>query len=118
LVELSQYPVQDMIPKTVAALDAGTVPDVAHADVYDFPVTGSPAMNIVDGTLRRNGAGEVIVVEPTGAETELLVQAGKAQMVVVMHGRTAVKPGDRVGLAIEVNEVHLFDAQTREVCRS
>ena len=28
-VELSQYPVQDMIPKTVSALDAGTVPDVA-----------------------------------------------------------------------------------------
>jgi len=28
-VELSQYPVQDMIPKTVAALDAGNPPDVA-----------------------------------------------------------------------------------------
>ena len=39
-VELSQYPVQDMIPKTVSALDAGTVPDVAFADVYDFQVTG------------------------------------------------------------------------------
>ncbi|HUH94169.1 MAG TPA: ABC transporter substrate-binding protein [Casimicrobiaceae bacterium] len=39
-VELSQYPVQDMIPKTVSALDAGTVPDVAYADVYDFQVTG------------------------------------------------------------------------------
>ena len=39
-VELSQYPVQDMIPKTVAALDAGTPPDVAYADVYDFQVTG------------------------------------------------------------------------------
>jgi len=39
-VELSQYPVQDMIPKTVAALDAGTVPDVAYAEVYDFQVTG------------------------------------------------------------------------------
>ena len=39
-VELSQYPVQDMIPKTVAALDAGTPPDVAFADVYDFQVTG------------------------------------------------------------------------------
>jgi multiple sugar transport system substrate-binding protein len=38
-VELSQYPVQDMIPKTVAALDAGTPPDVAYADVYDFQVT-------------------------------------------------------------------------------
>jgi multiple sugar transport system substrate-binding protein len=39
-IELSQYPVQDMIPKTVAALDAGTVPDVAYADVYDFQVAG------------------------------------------------------------------------------
>src|SRR5215210_6900074 len=39
-IELSQYPVQDMIPKTVSALDAGTPPDVAYADVYDFQVTG------------------------------------------------------------------------------
>jgi multiple sugar transport system substrate-binding protein len=39
-VDLSQYAVQDMIPKTVSALDAGTVPDVAYADVYDFQVSG------------------------------------------------------------------------------
>jgi multiple sugar transport system substrate-binding protein len=38
-VELSQYAIQDMIPKTVAALEARTVPDVAYADVYDFQVT-------------------------------------------------------------------------------
>ncbi len=40
-VELSQYPIQDMIPKTVAALDAGTPPDVAYGDVFDFQVTAS-----------------------------------------------------------------------------
>ena len=39
-VELSQYAVQDMIPKTVSALDAGNVPDVAYVDVYDFQTTG------------------------------------------------------------------------------
>src|SRR6266481_9293878 len=39
-VNLSQYAVQDMIPKTVSALDAGTPPDVAYADVYDFQVAG------------------------------------------------------------------------------
>src|SRR3979411_1789726 len=39
-VELSQYAVQDMIPKTVASLDSGTPPDVAYADVYDFQVAG------------------------------------------------------------------------------
>ena len=38
-VELSQYPIQDMIPKTVAALDSKNPPDVAYADVYDFQVT-------------------------------------------------------------------------------
>src|SRR5438128_9631257 len=38
-VELSQYAIQDMIPKTVSALDSGSPPDVAYADVYDFQVT-------------------------------------------------------------------------------
>ena len=39
-VELSQYAVQDGIPKTVSALDSGSPPDVAYIDVYDFQVTG------------------------------------------------------------------------------
>jgi multiple sugar transport system substrate-binding protein len=44
-VDLSQYPVQDMIPKTVAALDSGNPPDVAYADVYDFQVTSKWAFD-------------------------------------------------------------------------
>ena len=39
-VELSQYAIQDMIPKTVAALDSGTVPDVAYSDSYDVQAAG------------------------------------------------------------------------------
>src|SRR3954470_5729267 len=39
-VELSQYALQDMIPKTVAALDSGTPPDVAYADTYDVQASG------------------------------------------------------------------------------
>jgi pimeloyl-ACP methyl ester carboxylesterase len=39
-VELSQYAIQDMIPKTVAALDSGTVPDVAYSDTYDVQAAG------------------------------------------------------------------------------
>src|SRR5690349_12096921 len=39
-VELSQYAGQDMIPKTVAALDSGTPPDVAYADTYDVQAGG------------------------------------------------------------------------------
>ena len=44
-VELSQYAVQDGIPKTVSALDAGTPPDVAYIDVFDFQVTGKWAFD-------------------------------------------------------------------------
>ncbi len=39
-VELSRYAPQEMIPKTVAALDAGNPPDVVYGDVFDFQVAG------------------------------------------------------------------------------
>jgi multiple sugar transport system substrate-binding protein len=38
-VDLSRYAVQDIIPKTVAALDAGSTPDVSFAHTYDFQAT-------------------------------------------------------------------------------
>src|SRR5258707_15010639 len=43
-VELSQYAIQDMIPKTVAPLDSGTVPDVAYSDSYDVQAQGKWAV--------------------------------------------------------------------------
>jgi len=52
---------------------------------------------------------EIVVVEPTGAETELLIQAGDAQLILVTHGRPNVNPGDRIGLAIDPAKVHVFD---------
>src|SRR5258706_6274863 len=39
-VDLSQYAVQDMIPKTVAALDSNSPPDIAYSDTYDVQVAG------------------------------------------------------------------------------
>ena len=54
-------------------------------------------------------AAKVIVVEPTGAETELLLEVGETKFVVVLHGRTAVQPDDTVGLLIDGSKVHLFD---------
>src|SRR4030081_2802106 len=39
-VELSRYAPQETIPKTVAALDSGTPPDVVYGDVFDFQVAG------------------------------------------------------------------------------
>jgi len=138
-------------------------------ELYDHPrnlfvaqFIGSPAMNVVHGTLRRDGSAawveadggvrwpaqpgpgvdgqavvygvrpehlslggdagsvpaEVIVVEPTGAETELLVKAGAADVMAVVHGRTGVKPGDRIRLSVEAGAVHLFDPATGRSLRA
>jgi multiple sugar transport system ATP-binding protein len=54
-------------------------------------------------------SAKVVVVEPTGAETELLVQVGESKLVVVLHGRTDVQPDDIIGLVIKTEKVHLFD---------
>src|SRR5260370_8568511 len=44
-IELSQYAVQDMNAKTVAALDAGTPPDIAYSDTYDVQTAGKWAFD-------------------------------------------------------------------------
>ena len=52
---------------------------------------------------------KVVVVEPTGAETELLVEVGGQQLVLVMHGRTDARPDDTVHLAVDAGKAHVFD---------
>ena len=65
--------------------------------------------DIALSTTDRGIPAKVVVVEPTGAETELLLQVGGEQLIVVLHGRTAAKPDDEVGLVIDGSKVHLFD---------
>jgi multiple sugar transport system ATP-binding protein len=70
-----------------------------------------------DITLAAAGQGiaaQVVVVEPTGAETELLVQVGEFKLVVTLHGRTDAQPNDTVYLHIDPAKTHLFDAATEQ----
>ena len=67
------------------------------------------------GDLALAGEGipaKVVVVEPTGAETELLVQVGDTRLIVVLHGRTEAQPDDTVHLAIAAAKAHVFDGQS------
>ena len=68
-----------------------------------------------DLSLGESGQGipaKVIVVEPTGAETELLLQVGDAQLVLVMHGRTNAQPDETVHLVMDAEKAHMFDGQS------
>jgi multiple sugar transport system ATP-binding protein len=66
--------------------------------------------DIVPATSGGGVAAQVIVVEPTGAETELLVEVAGKQLIAVIHGRTAAQPGDAVFLGIDGASAHLFSA--------
>ena len=59
-------------------------------------------------------AAEVVVVEPTGAETELLVKVGNFNLVVTLHGRTEAQPGETVWLQVDTSKTHLFDGQSEQ----
>ncbi|MCE2657086.1 MAG: sn-glycerol-3-phosphate ABC transporter ATP-binding protein UgpC [Rubrivivax sp.] len=55
---------------------------------------------------------EVVVIEPTGAETELLLKIGEQNLTVVVHGRVSCAPGDTVRLNMDARSAHVFDASS------
>ncbi|MCG6883720.1 MAG: hypothetical protein LJE62_08215 [Silicimonas sp.] len=53
----------------------------------------------------------VVVVEPTGADTELFLKIGETRFTVTLRGRASAKPGERIGLNYDTGAAHLFDAE-------
>ncbi|TMG76809.1 MAG: sn-glycerol-3-phosphate ABC transporter ATP-binding protein UgpC [Betaproteobacteria bacterium] len=52
-------------------------------------------------------AAEVIVVEPMGAETEIVAKVGDASLTVMLRGRASAGPGERIHLAPQASHVAL-----------
>ena len=133
----------------------------APLELYDRPrnlfvagFIGSPAMNFLKGTIRRNGAlqfeaasgvrlplvaaptgsdgrpviygirpehfviaedggeAEVLVVEPTGSELQVVAKIGHEDIIAVFRERHDFKPGDKIRLKPDPRLAHLFDAPT------
>jgi len=57
---------------------------------------------------------KVVVVEPMGAETEIVARVGEVPLTVMMRGRSNAGPGERIFLAPEAAHAHLFDAASGE----
>ncbi len=55
---------------------------------------------------------KVIVIEPTGAETELLLEVGNSKIIVVMHGRTDAQPDDIIHLDVAPGKAHVFNGDS------
>jgi multiple sugar transport system ATP-binding protein len=57
-------------------------------------------------------AMRVHVVEPTGAETHVLLRAGNTELVAVFKQRFMAKPGETVHLTPDLALAHVFDVKT------
>ena len=55
---------------------------------------------------------EVVVVEPTGADTQLFCRFNGQELTSLVRDRVDCRAGDRVGLVPDLARAHLFDAAT------
>ena len=55
-------------------------------------------------------AGQIAVVEPTGADTHVVVRAAEHIILAVFRERHAFQPGQQITLRPEVANAHLFEA--------
>jgi multiple sugar transport system ATP-binding protein len=55
---------------------------------------------------------KVVVVEPTGSETQIFAKAGKDLIDAIVKARIRAQPGEQVPFRIDPANVHLFDRKT------
>jgi multiple sugar transport system ATP-binding protein len=55
---------------------------------------------------------EVIVLEPTGSETQVVLKAGGQDIIAVFRDRLSAKPGEMIPIAPTLANAHLFDGET------
>jgi multiple sugar transport system ATP-binding protein len=83
------------------------------------PPTNSDGRPVVYGirpehfTIADDGAeAEIVVVEPTGSETQVFAKLGGEEIVAVFRERHQFKPGEKIRLKPDPTLVHLFDEAT------
>lgn len=55
---------------------------------------------------------QVIVVEPTGAETQVALRVGGQDVLAAFRERVGLASGDRLSLRPDAAQAHLFDADS------
>ncbi|MGK9173491.1 sn-glycerol-3-phosphate ABC transporter ATP-binding protein UgpC [Yokenella regensburgei] len=57
-------------------------------------------------------AAQVNVVEPTGSETQILLNIGHKKVTTLFHQRVKTEPGETLKIAPDARHAHLFDADS------
>jgi multiple sugar transport system ATP-binding protein len=97
----------------------GFVSDAGVRLPLDTPPQNTAGMSAVYGVrpehLRLSSEGiaaEVVVVEPTGSETQVVLDAGGHQITALLRERITTRRGEIIHLCPDPALVHLFDAES------
>jgi multiple sugar transport system ATP-binding protein len=103
--------------------EGGDIPSVVAEDGTRFKVMNgggaSHGQQVVLGirpehlTISEEGSpGEVVVVEPTGSETQVIIRLGGQDVTGAFRERHLFRPGERVHFHAQPDLIHLFDRNT------
>jgi multiple sugar transport system ATP-binding protein len=81
-----------------------------------LPVGADFSYGIRPDHIEIGGAGaasaKVVVVEPTGSETQITANVSGHEITIVSKERLTVSPGDTIGISFASDKHHLFDGAT------
>ncbi|MFC3861045.1 ABC transporter ATP-binding protein [Deinococcus antarcticus] len=58
--------------------------------------------------------GKVVVVEPLGAQTDLIIHIGDQPLTAKVEGQALVNPGDDIDILVDQTRLHAFDVATEQ----
>ncbi len=75
-------------------------------------ILGTRPEHLTLGTDARGFGASVVVVEPTGADTQVFAKVGDAEVTAVFRERHDFRPGEAIRLVPDPERTHVFDAQS------
>jgi multiple sugar transport system ATP-binding protein len=116
-------PAMNFIPGTLrrggngAALEAAggmriALPNGVPGDDGQKVTLGTRPEHLAIGADGNGITGSILVVEPTGAETQVVVEAAQQQVVAVFSERHHFQPGAKITLTPRPEALHLFDSSS------
>jgi multiple sugar transport system ATP-binding protein len=122
-------PAMNFLPGTLRRANAAATVELEGGGIVPAPrdTAGTDGQKVIFGTrpehleLGREGEGlgaSVVVVEPTGADTQVFSKFGDVEVTSVFRERHDFRAGDPIRLVPDHERSHLFDAETGKSLRS
>ncbi len=113
-------PSMNLLAGTIQAADDGRVLEVDGGGTVSLPGCAlTPGTDVTFGMRPEHAAlserglqGRVVVIEPTGAETQIIADVGTQRVTVSVRDRVDFERGDTISIVPDRTRMHFFDRKS------